>query len=327
MVKTGPDRPPPDPSGTGNGVSPGSGAGTGSGSGSGIGTGSGAGGGAAPVVRQPTSSTVVRRQLGRRLRALREEAGKTREDVAATKLMSRGKLELIEFGRTTVRPGDVYELGILYEAPDDVIAALRELAVATTQDGWWQEHGGNVAKAFETYLDLEAAAAEVDIFEPLVIHGLFQTENYARAVERGSNPHLSAEVIEGNVRVRLARQKMLLTPARGRKLRAILGEAALRLQVAGPVVMREQYDRLVRLARSGVVELRVLPFASGAHSGVFGPFAILGFADPEDPSLAYVESYAGVRYHDREVHVQMHRTVYSNLLQGSVPLEEFPYEQ
>jgi transcriptional regulator with XRE-family HTH domain len=237
---------------------------------------------------QRRSSTMVRRQLGRRLRALREDAGKTREDVAATKLMSRSKLELMEFGRTMVRPGDVYELGVLYGAPDDVIAALRELAAATTQDGWWQEHGGNVAKAFETYLDLEVAATEINVFEPLVIYGLFQTEDYARAVERGSTPHKSETAIEGSVRVRLARQQTLLATHHPVRLRAILGEAALRLQVGGPAVMREQYDHLVALARSGVAGLRVLPFIAGSHPGGFGPFTILDFADPEDPPVVRV---------------------------------------
>jgi transcriptional regulator with XRE-family HTH domain len=181
--------------------------------------------------KAPRSSTVVRRQLGRRLRALREACGKTREEVAATKLMSRGKLELIEFGRTMVRPGDVYELGMLYGASPDVIDALRELAAATTQQGWWQEHCGKVEKSFETFLDLEAAASELRVFQPVVIHGLLQTEDYARAVERGSGPGLSEAAVEGNVRVRLARQQRLLAPAMRVSLQAILGEAALRLEV------------------------------------------------------------------------------------------------
>jgi transcriptional regulator with XRE-family HTH domain len=267
---------------------------------------------------------MVRWQLGRRLRALREEAGRTREDVAATKLMSRGKLELIEFGRTMVRPGDVYELGVLYGAPADVIAALRELAVATTQDGWWQEHGGNVARTFETYLDLEAAATEIDVFEPLVIHGLFQTEGYARVVEQGSNPGLGPAMIEGNVRLRLARQRALLDREDRVRLRAILGEAALRIQVGGSAMMREQHDRLIALAQSGKFELQVLPFTAGVHPGVLGPFTILDFANPEDPSIAYLESYAGAHYHDREAQVEAHRRVYRGLLERSVPLEEFP---
>jgi transcriptional regulator with XRE-family HTH domain len=274
--------------------------------------------------KAPRSSTVVRRQLGRKLRALREACGKTREEVAATKLMSRGKLELIEFGRTMVRPGDVYELGVLYGAAPDVVNALRELAAATTQEGWWQEYGGKVEKPFETYLDLEAAASEIRIYQPLVIFGLFQTEDYAQAVERGSGPGLSETAIEGNVRLRLARQQALLSPDKHVRLQAVLGEAALRVQVAEPGVMRRQYDRLRSLAGDGIVGLRVLPFRAGAHPGLLGAFTILEFDDPEDPAVAYIESYAGARYSDQTAQVDSHRQVYDDLWQRSVPLEEFP---
>jgi transcriptional regulator with XRE-family HTH domain len=270
------------------------------------------------------SSTVVRRQLGRKLRALREACGKTREEVVATKLLSRGKLELIEFGRTMVRPGDVYELGMLYGASSEMINALRELAVATTQEGWWQEYGGKVEKPFETYLDLESAASELRIFQPLVIYGLFQTEDYARAVERGSNPGLSEAAVEGNVRLRLARQQAMLSPDRRVRLHAVFGEAALRLEVAGPSVMRRQYDRLRQVAGDGTVELRVLPFRAGGHSGLLGAFTILEFDDPEDPAVAYIQSYAGARYDDQASQVDPYRQVYDDLWQRSVPLEEFP---
>jgi transcriptional regulator with XRE-family HTH domain len=270
------------------------------------------------------SSTVVRRQLGRKLRALREACGKTREEVAATKLMSRGKLELIEFGRTMVRPGDVFELGMLYGASTEVINALRELAVATTQEGWWQEYSSGLAKGFETYLDLESAASEIRIFQPVVIYGLFQTEDYARAVERNSNPGLSEAAVEGSVQLRLARQRRLLAPDKRVSLQTVLGEAALRMEVAEPAVMRCQYDRLRHLAGDGTVDLRVLPFRAGAHPGLLGAFTILDFDDPEDPAVAHIGSYVGARYSDQAAQVDSHRQVYDGLWRQSVPLEEFP---
>jgi transcriptional regulator with XRE-family HTH domain len=274
--------------------------------------------------RTRRSSTVVRRQLGRKLRALREACGKTREEVAATKLMSRGKLELIEFGRTMVRPGDVFELGMLYGASPDAINALRELAAATTQEGWWQEHCGKVEKSFEIYLDLESAASEIRIYQPLVIYGLLQTEDYARAVERGSGPGLSEAAVEGGVRLRMARQRRLLAPDRRVSLQAVFGEAALRVEVAEPAVMRRQYDRLRQLAGDGTVDLRVLPFRAGAHPGLLGGFTILAFDDPEDPTVAYTESYAGTRYDDQAAQVEPHQQVFDDLWRRSVPLEEFP---
>lgn len=266
---------------------------------------------------------MVRRQLGRRLRVLRETSGRTRADVVLTKLMSHGKLELIEYGRSVVRPGDVYELCTLYEASVEVTDALRELAVATSQEGWWAEYGG-VDKPFQTFLDLESAASAIHIFQPQVIYGLFQIEEYARAVERGSDPGLSEEAVELNVRLRLARQRALFSPDRSVGIHAVLGEAALRSEVVEPAVMRRQYDRLHELAGDGSIDLRVLPFRAGAHPGLLGAFTFLEFDDPEDPAVVYIQSYEAARYNDQKVLIDQYRRVYRAVHDQSVLLEEFP---
>ena len=88
--------------------------------------------------------------------------------------------------------------------------------------------------------------------------------------------------------------------------------------------MREQYEHLTALAGAGTVELRVLPFAVGPHPGVYGPFTILDFANPEDHVVAHTGSYAGSQYHDRDAQDEAHRHVYRRLHEQSVPLEEFP---
>lgn len=131
---------------------------------------------AADVPRRTSrgGSTVVRRQLGRTLRAMREATGRTRDDVVASRLMSRSKLEGIEHGRTMVRPGDAYELGRLYGASPEALESLREMAMATTQDGWWQQYSDGLVKGFDAYLDLESAATRILIYQPAVVHGLLQ---------------------------------------------------------------------------------------------------------------------------------------------------------
>lgn len=278
----------------------------------------------ARAVRPKSSTTMVRRQLGRRLRALREASGRTRADVVLTRLMSHGKLEMIEYGRTMVRPGDVYELCTLYGAPVEVTNALRELATATAQEGWWVDHARKLDKLFEVYLDLESAASALSFFEPLVVYGLFQTEEYARAVDSGTARGLDEDAIEAGVQLRIARQRAVLAPGRQVSIRAVLGEAALRLGVAGPEIMQRQYDHLHRLAGDGTVELRVLPFRAGVHHGLRGAFTILEFEDPEDPAVAYVDSYEGSRYDDQAARVTRYRQVYDDLRSKAVPLEEFP---
>ena len=76
-------------------------------------------------------SLVVRRQLGRELRSWRERARRTLDDVAAARIASVSKVQRIEHGRTSVRPGDVRELCRLYGVEDETTDTLAEMARAT----------------------------------------------------------------------------------------------------------------------------------------------------------------------------------------------------
>jgi hypothetical protein len=277
-------------------------------------------GAAAPA----TGSTMVRRQLGRKLRQLREACGKTREDVVATRLMSLGKLKSIEYGRSMVRPGDVYELGRLYGTPPEAIEDLRHLAIATTQEGWWEPYGEGLLKGFNTYLDLESYATGLWAYEPGVIHGLLQTEDYALAVERASaRPGTDEATIQNLVRVRLTRQRTLRDREQPARLRIVLGEAALRLRVGGPDVMAGQRERLRREAERDDLDVRVLTDDAGPHPALHGNFAVMDFDDPDDPSVVYTEASRRVRLDDREAEVAWYRALYQAIHAMATPLEEY----
>ncbi|HET9656752.1 MAG TPA: helix-turn-helix transcriptional regulator [Kineosporiaceae bacterium] len=268
-----------------------------------------------------TGSTMIRRQLGRKLRRLREACGKTREDVVATRLMSLGKLKSIEYGRSMVRPGDVYELGRLYGAPADTIEGLRHLALATTQEAWWEGYGEHLARNFDIYLDLESCATELWAYEPNVIHGLLQTEDYALAVERGSTPDLGEKQISAHVQLRMLRQNSLRERDPRPRVHLVLGEPALRLRVGDDGLHARQHERLLEAAEDEFLDLRVLP-ADGAHPGLLGGFTVMDFPDPGDPSVVYVDSYLGSRYHDREAHVARHREVFQVIYSRATPIKE-----
>jgi hypothetical protein len=277
-------------------------------------------GAAAPA----TGSTMVRRQLGRKLRQLREACGKTREDVVATRLMSLGKLKSIEYGRSMVRPGDVYELGRLYGAPAEAIEGLRHLAVATAQEGWWEALREGLDKGFDIYLDLESYATEIRVYEPSVIHGLLQTEDYAFAVNRASaRPGTDEATIQDLVQVRLTRQRTMRDREPPVRLQIVLGEAALRLQVGGPDVMAGQRERLRREAERDDLDVRVLTDAAGPHRALHGDFAVMDFADPDDPSVVYTEASRRLRFDDRAAEVAWYRAVYQEIHAKATPLKEY----
>jgi transcriptional regulator with XRE-family HTH domain len=270
-----------------------------------------------------SGSTVVRRQLGRDLRALREAARKTREDVAAASIASVAKLARIESGQTPVKLADVRELCRLYEAGSQTANSLAAMAQATSKEAWWEEYGpGSQPRWIGMYLSLESVANQISTFEPSMVHGLFQTADYAREVERAVSPDAPEDTVESYVAVRMARQQRVFARSAPPRIRLILGEQALNPAVGPPGMMSAQFDHLRRRSTTPGVEVRILPFAAGFHPGVFGAFSLLEFEDPNDPAVAYLETYDAARYPEAPPQVARFRRRLEIIHDKSVPLEE-----
>ncbi|MER6999659.1 helix-turn-helix transcriptional regulator [Streptomyces sp. NPDC000410] len=137
---------------------------------------------------------------------------------------------------------------------------------------------------FQQVAELEARATEICTFHTHMVHGLLQTEAYARAVlgARGQSK------LDDRTTVRLGRQR-ILKKDEPPVLWAILGEAALRQEVGGPEVMRAQLAHLLSYEDDRLVNIQVLPFAVGVHAGLQGSFNLYRFAS--DPSIVYTEGY------------------------------------
>src|SRR2546430_1229616 len=75
--------------------------------------------------------------------------------------------------------------------------------------GWWQQYSDILPKWFELYIGLEKAASIIRTYEVQFVHGLMQTEDYARAVILIANAHAPAEEIDRRVSVRMKRQQLL----------------------------------------------------------------------------------------------------------------------
>lgn len=267
-------------------------------------------------------STVVRRQLGRRLRRLRDAAGKTPADVETAKLVSGAKLWRIETGKTPVKVPDVRALCWLYGADEKTTDALAALAVGTTGNGWWEDYNDVVPEWFKLYVDLEAAADEIRRYDGQVVPGLFQTADYARAVYRAARPGDGAAAIERHVRLRLDRQRKVLGRTPPARIVAVLDEAVLVRAVGGPAVLAEQTAHLRGLDRHDHVEIRVLTAGSGAHAAMLGAFVLLDFADPDDPPVAYLEAEVGARYLEEPAQLDTYRRICDLIYQQAVPLKE-----
>ncbi|HEU4425815.1 MAG TPA: helix-turn-helix transcriptional regulator [Pilimelia sp.] len=271
-----------------------------------------------------SGSTVVRRQLGRRLRRLREAAGKTERDIEEANLASRAKLWRIETGKTPVKVADVRALCWLYGADQPTTDALANLAVGTTSQGWWEDSSDTLPRWFWLYLGLEAAATEIRIYEPELVHGLLQTPGYTRALRQAGNPEGSEDVIQQMIKLRQERQKTLISRTPPLRLTAALNAGVLTRLVGGAQVMAEQVERLRELSRLDHIDIRVLPWEIGAHAAMIGPFAILDFDDPDDPAVAYVETQTGARYLEKPDELQEYRRIFGLVYEKTVPIEEYP---
>jgi transcriptional regulator with XRE-family HTH domain len=266
-------------------------------------------------------TTVVRRQLGRRLRLLREQAGKTHEDIAAAEIASRSKMWKIETGRTRVREGDVLSLARLYELGNAVTDELLRMASATKDTGFLEHYGSSVPEWVGMYGDLEAACSELWVYASELVPGILQSPGYARAVT-AVDETLSAEAIEQRVRFRAQRQAAFFEREEPGRLDAVLTEGALRLHVDSDAVMEEQIAHLRAVNDGERVSVRILPSTNGVHTAMRGPFTLLLFDDPADPDLAHVESVVGARYFERREHVAEFRRAYEWMRPKTVALEE-----
>jgi uncharacterized protein DUF5753/helix-turn-helix protein len=241
-------------------------------------------------------ATVLRVLLGNHLRRLREAAGVTPDQAGYEIRASRSKISRMENGWVSFKDRDVADLLTLYGVTgEQTRAGLLQLARQASTPGWWAKYGDILPDWFEMYLGLEAAASVIRSFELQFVHGLFQTEDYARAVTMLGHKAAPATEIDRGVSLRMKRQDLLAGPDPPR-VWSVMDEAALRRPVGGREVMRSQLQRLVEVAALPQVTLQVVPFRHGGHSAAGGSFTILRFAEPDLPDVVYIEQLTSALY-------------------------------
>jgi hypothetical protein len=261
----------------------------------------------------PAEATILRMLLGTQLRRLREAAGITPEAAGYAIRASRSKISRMENGRVGFKVRDVADLLTLYGVADEQRRSeFIVLARQSSHPDWWTRYGDILPDWFETYLGLESAAATVRCFELQFVPGLFQTEEYARAVTRLGHQAAAEAEIERRVGLRRKRQDLLTRPAPPR-VWAIMDEAVLRRPVGGPAVMRAQLRHLIEASRPSHVTIQVVPFARGGHAGAGGSFSVLRFDEPYLPDIVYAEQLTSAIYLDQRRDVEHYLEVVDQL--------------
>jgi len=266
-----------------------------------------------PLVVAHSGPTALRMALGAQLRRLREARNLTTGDAAEAIRATHSKISRLERGRSAPRQRDVADLLTLYgvteEAERERLLALARQAAAP---GWWQQYSDILPKWLELYIGLEKAASVIRTYEVQFVHGLMQTEEYARAVILIANAHAPAEEIDRRVSIRMKRQRLLTQPD-APELWAVLDEAALRRAPGGRKVMRAQLEHLLEVTGLPNVTLQIVPFNAGPHAAAGGPFTILRFPEPDLPDLVYLEQLNSALYIDQPDDVIDYMTVMDQL--------------
>jgi transcriptional regulator with XRE-family HTH domain len=251
--------------------------------------------------------------LGSKLRRLREAAGVTTDRAGYEIRASRSKISRMENGHVSFKERDVTDLLSLYGITDEQVrAGMLSLARQANTPGWWSKYGDVLDDWFEAYLGLESAASVIRSFELQFVHGLFQTEDYARAVTRLGHRAVPAEEIERRVSLRLQRQDLLTRPDPP-QVWAILDEGALRRPVGSRTVMRAQMNRLIEVAGLRHVTIQVVPFTHGGHAAAGGSFTILRFSETDLPDVVYTEQLTSALYLDKRDDIDHYMEVINHL--------------
>jgi hypothetical protein len=257
--------------------------------------------------------TVPRMLLGTQLHRFREAAGVSPEAAGFEIRASRSKISRMENGRVRFKERDVTDLLTLYGVTDAKTRdGMVELVRQANAPGWWSKYGDIMADWFEAYVGLEMAASVIRTFELQFVHGLFQTEDYARAVTLLGHTAASAEEIDRRVNMRLKRQD-LLTGTEPPQVWSVIDEGALRRPVGGPAVMQAQLKRLIEVTQLRHVTVQVVPFSRGGHAAAGGSFTVLRFGEPEVPDVVYIEQLTSALYLDKREDLDHYLEVMNHL--------------
>jgi|SRR5215469_8162542 len=265
---------------------------------------------------------VRRRRLAAELRRLREVARLTCDEVAAQLECSASKISRIETGRVLVSPRDVRDLLAIYGVPEEQRDRLIQLARESRQKGWWQGYGDDVEPHLATYLGMESDASEIRQYVVARIPTLLQTEDYARAVVTGGRAGAGQYPGPPNRMIEMMMERQRQAAARTPKVWVVLDEAALRRQVGGREVMRQQIEHLLELSCTPTTFLQLIPFSSGAHVTLDLPFVILGFPDPADPDIAAIGYATGVLWIEDMAEVDRYNEFFHHLQAAALSLDD-----
>ncbi|MGW5722432.1 helix-turn-helix domain-containing protein [Amycolatopsis sp. NPDC003865] len=267
------------------------------------------------------SPVVASWELALRLKRQRERLGIEVRAITDTLGFSRNYWSAIENERKILSPEALARVIDLFEFDDEEKAELLALRTAAKARGWWSSYTALFDSDVQRLFGLEHGASSIRDYESLLIPGLLQTADYIRAIMMPAVTLPQVEV-DQRVEARLRRQARLTDSNDPFKLTALISEAALRQQIGGRQVLKQQ---LVHLAEQierhpEKLDVRVIPFTATA-CGLFGAATVhlIDFGNPRLPTLAWQETVTAWGVIDDKDQIRDLATTYKDAYEGALP--------
>jgi transcriptional regulator with XRE-family HTH domain len=238
----------------------------------------------------PPSPTVASWELALRLRQRREELGMDVPAITALLGFSRNYWSAVENERKILAVDKLKLVLNGFEFDEEEQRELLEVREAAKLRGWWARYTALFGEDTLRFYGLEHGAQSIRTYDSLLIPGLLQTEDYARALMTSEITTIRQVEVDQRIEVRMRRQERI-TGDDPLHLTAIVSQAALMQQTGGLTVLRDQLAHLVRVVEEhSHVDLRVIPFTA-TGCGAFGAstFNLIDFASTRLPTLVWQE--------------------------------------
>lgn len=261
-----------------------------------------------------SAPTVLQMVLGRRLQELRRAKGLSAQQVGERLRQAHTTVIRMEQAKVALKWATVKAMLEIYGVEEAEAEEFLALTDQANEPGWWQSYRDALPSWFAVHVSLENSATHIRGYEPHVVPGLLQTEDYAHDVLRLNRPRPTPDELKRRVALRMERQALLTRQdPPPPQLWILLDETVLRRPAGEPEVMKAQVDRLVEVMDLPNVTLQVLAFAAGLHPGAFGPFTLFRFPMPDFPDIVGTDNLSSAQYSEDREEVALHREVFDRM--------------
>ncbi|MFH8804905.1 helix-turn-helix domain-containing protein [Streptomyces sp. NPDC017936] len=269
-----------------------------------------------------------RKALAGYLRRCRDHAGIAPRQAARCIHASEATISRMETGQVAFKLAEVERLLDIYQMRDprerDRIAHLVQEAAKPEV---WQPYANAAPRLLRPLLAMEPAARRIISYEPQLVPGWLQTEEYAETVIRAVHPTKPAREIAERVALRMQRIEMLRRADSPPVLLAVVDSEVLRRPVGTPGVMYRQIKHLLALLEElpYQLHLQIAPLTVGAAGAIGHPVVHLRFFTPEYlPDMVYLEQYEGAIYRDKPSDSERYQAILNNLCGVANPAGQTP---